>query len=229
MQSARRLGQACSGRLGRFPWRSLLLTSVIALLGHGGIAPVARADTEAWADPSLPVKKGLMLWLDATRQPAAWQKHGKPPLGNGSDLDVCYDGSGHHRHFSQSIKGAQPRYVSGKQAAAIRFDGENDALHRGPNRQELGHFTAVVAVAPRSNAGGFRAILSATETGKNDYTSGLNVDLGPFGSAAFDVLNVEGRGFGGFRNLFKASAPLRQLQVVALTGDDAAIKGLLNG
>ena len=200
----------------------------LVLLIQSALAWQTRADTEAWTDADLQIRQGLAVWLDPSRQPAAWQAHGKPALAHSGQLDTVYDGSGHRRHFSQSVKAAQPRYVSGERTAVIRFDGEN-FLHRGPVKHELAAFTMVIAAAPRSNAGGFRALLSAAETGKNDYVSGVNIDLGPFGSAAFDVLNVEGRGFGGFRNLLRASSPLRHLQFVALTGDDTAVTAFHNG
>ena len=195
----------------------LLLASVVFLSGTNAIG-AEGARFEPWADPALPVSRGLFLWLDAARQPAAWRAHGKPELVNGNDLDAWYDGSGHGRHFTQAVRGAQPKFVAGEKAAALRFDGENDCLHWGAGRQELDRFTLVLAVAPRSNTGGFRAVFSAAETGKNDYVTGLNVDLGPFGSERFDVLNVEGRGFGGFRNLMKTAVPFQQLHAVTVTG-----------
>src|SRR5437867_12008534 len=54
---------------------------------------------EPWADPDLPKAEGLVLWLDAARQPAAWKAHGKPVLGDGAALDVWYDGSGNGFHL----------------------------------------------------------------------------------------------------------------------------------
>src|SRR5687767_8591595 len=88
-----------------------------------------------------------------------------------------------------------------------------------------------MAVTPTTNAGNFRSLFSASEPGKNDYSEGLNVDLGPFGGAGFEVLNVEGRGAVGFRNLLKTPSAFRQLQVVAVTGETgpAGIKVSLNG
>ena len=119
--------------------------------------------------------------------------------------------------------------MAGGHAAAVRFDGENDYLRQGAGVREFDRFTVVVAAAPRANPGGFRALFSAAETGKNDYITGLNLDLGPFGSAAFDVLNVEGRGFGGFRNLSNAARPFRQLHVVTVAGDGDAVRSYFNG
>ena len=103
---------------------------------------------------------------------------GKPLLASGAELDVWYDGSGRGGNVAQLTKGAQPRYVAGERVAAVRFDGEDDYLHRGVGTRELGNFTLVLAVAPRTNIGGFRALISAAQTGKNDYVTGLNVDFG---------------------------------------------------
>src|SRR5689334_516023 len=83
----------------------------------------SSADPESWSDPSLPAKQALALWLDATRQPSAWQAHAKPSLASGSQVDVCYDASGHARHFTQTTRAAQPRFVTAATSAALRFDG----------------------------------------------------------------------------------------------------------
>ena len=48
--------------------------------------------------------------------------------------------------------------------------------------------------APRGNRGGFSALFSTAESGKNDYTSGLNLDLGPLATKQLSVLNVESAG-----------------------------------
>ena len=60
---------------------------------------------------------------------------------------------------------------------------------------------------PRSNSGYFRALLAFNAAGRNDYTSGLTVDLGASGSAGFSFLNIEGVGFGGVRNLLTNAFP----------------------
>src|SRR5678809_483035 len=92
------------------------------------IAMPAVAAPEPWADDALPVRDGLGLWLDASRQPQAWAAHAKPILVTNNPIDVCYDASGHHRDVTQPNRPSQPKYVAGAHAAAIRFDGENDFL-----------------------------------------------------------------------------------------------------
>src|SRR5262249_667165 len=75
---------------------------------------------------------------------------------------------------------------------------------------------------PRQNPGGFRAILAFNAAGERDYTSGLNIDLGPAATPRFSVLNAEGRGFGGARNLRTADDPLPRLHTIELPSDAAA-------
>src|SRR5688500_14765549 len=127
--------------------------------------PAAGAMVEPWADQSLPVTQGLAAWLDAAPQPAAWRANGRQPLESQGQLDAWYDGSGNGRHFTQPVRGAQPKFIAGDKAAAVRFDGENDYLHQGAAPRELERFTLVMAVSPKSNAGGFRAFFSASEAG----------------------------------------------------------------
>jgi len=212
---------------------AFLLSALVPACGpaHAAERPAtgAAATIEPWADPGLPVTGGLALWLDAGRQPAAWAAQGKPDLIDGTAVDVCYDGSGRRRHFAQTVRAAQPKLVAGESAAALRFDGEDDHLASIAGPASLERFTVVIAAAPKSNPGGFRALLSAAELGKNDYGTGLNVDLGAWGSPGFDVLNVEGRGFGGMRNLLSSGAAFQQLQRVAITGGNGGVQALVNG
>ena len=74
---------------------------------------------------------------------------------------------------------------------------------------------------PRSNAGNFRGLFALNETGKNDYTTGFNLDMTGEASAALDHVNVEGKGFGGAVNLCRASHPLRSFQTLAEATIDA--------
>src|SRR5262249_28074852 len=158
---------------------------------------------EPWADAALPEARGLLLWLDASRQAAARKAHGLPPLADGARLGVCYDGSGHRRHAVQRLLPSQPRLPRRGRPAAVRFH------HRPAHLPAAGPTTPVkelplfVVAAPRSNAGLFRALVAGNETGKNDYTTGFTVDLTGEGSARLDRLNVEGRGFGGAVNLLR--------------------------
>ena len=64
----------------------------------------AAHGVEPWADQNLPVKDGLITWLDATRQEPAWAAHQKELLPN-DPLDVFFDASGNARDFSQATLG----------------------------------------------------------------------------------------------------------------------------
>jgi putative heme-binding domain-containing protein len=171
----------------------------------------------AWADASLPVAPGLWLWLDAAQQQAAWQAHGKSPLPAGQSLDVWYDGSGHNRHFSQPLERAQPEFLAVGKQAAVRFDGEQTFLQGQGQSQPVENLTIVLVAAPRGNQGGFRGLLATRQAGKNDFTSGLTVDLGPFSSVHLANVNVEGAGFQGWQDLYQSRAPFSAFHTFAVT------------
>lgn len=207
--------------------------NVLALLAALLTAPAAaQQPLEPWADGGLPVKEGLLLWLDATRQPAAATTQGAT-LSEGDALATWYDGSGRRRHFTQPNSAAQPTFTP----TGVRFDGKDDHLLRDDaDAPALTEFTAVLVVTPRGNGGGFRGFLSASASGRSDYRSGFNLDMGPTKSnaiAGFDDFNVEGAGFGGAVNLFEhAAAPFGQPQALLVTGGPPgadAIKAYLHG
>jgi hypothetical protein len=159
-----------------------LLTSLVAMPRPAGGAAV---DVEPWSDPGLPVRDGLVLWLDATRQPEACAATDRPAPVDGAQLGVWYDGSGARRDLVQRERGAQPRFMrvgagtgGGAPAGAlVRFDGVDDVLAATGVGATLAESTLFVRAAPRSNGGGFRALAAAHATGRSDYTSGFTVDL----------------------------------------------------
>ncbi len=205
---------------------------VPALVLFGLLALAAAfAESPPWADPALKPRDGLLVWLDAGRQDAAWKHHGRQALLNGAKIDAVYDASGNGHHFVQPIQDAQPRFVSSNNRSVIRFDGKDDALTLTRLAKPLDAFTVFLVAAPKSNAGFFRAFLSGNETGKNDYTTGLNIDLGGGASTDFSVLNVEGRGFGGFRNLMRSPLPFGEFQIIEVTSQVGpnGVKLFLNG
>jgi putative heme-binding domain-containing protein len=178
------------------------------------------ADLEPWADPDLPVKKDLALWLAASRQPSA--------LKNGQALPIWYDASGNKRDFVQPSRGAQPRVI----VEGVRFDGADDCLIFRGSDHDLGDFTVVLVVAPRSNKGEFRAFLAAHADQQNDYQSGFTIDMGPDPSSEFDSLNAEGRGFTAAMNLLSdAAGPLGRVHAVAVTSQSAfeGVRAYFNG
>src|SRR4051794_28385176 len=102
--------------------RTLTFSVLIALLA----SPACAA--EKWADPSLKTRNGLILWLDAGRQPAGWPAHGKPSPASNALVDVLYDASGQGLHLTQRVRDSQPRLVHAGEQAVIRFDGKDDYL-----------------------------------------------------------------------------------------------------
>lgn len=172
---------------------------------------------EDWADKQLPVQGGLVIWIDAGVQPAAWRAHGKPDLHDGSAVDACYDGSGNGLHLTQRMRDAQPRYTVLGDRGVLRFDGKDDFVGLTLQNRSLDAFTLFVVAAPRSNAGLFRAFIAANETGKNDYLTGYTVDMDAGASDRFNQLNAEGKGFQGAVNLMHTAHPFGEFHVLEVT------------
>jgi putative heme-binding domain-containing protein len=170
-------------------------------------SPLPAYSAEKWADPALQPPAGLVLWLDAARQQAAWQAHGRTLL-SGALMDVFYDASGNGIDLVQRVQASQPRFISAGPQAVIRFDGKDDFLGLAGLKRRLDSCTMFLVAAPRSNPGYFRGFFAANAAGKNDYTSGLCVDMTGFGSTRLDRVNVEGAGFGGAVNLLKTAYDL---------------------
>ncbi|HMC26637.1 MAG TPA: hypothetical protein VKM56_02465, partial [Verrucomicrobiae bacterium] len=160
----------------------------------------SAAAPERWSDARLPVKDGLEVWLDASRQNAARLAKQLPGLNEGRPLDIWFDGSGNQINVVQRIPELRPHFKMGSGGAFVRFDGKDDSLAAAGLHRTFTNTTIFVVAAPRSNIGNFPALLAFNATGRNDYQSGLNLDLGPSPSAAFSVLNAEGGGFQGVRN-----------------------------
>lgn len=193
--------------LGRRTCAALLLLALSAFPSAGA---------EPWGDKNLLVRDGLQLWLDAGR--AA----GEGELRDGEGLPEWRDGSGKGRHLRQDQSDAQPRWLKAGDVGVVRFDGLDDHLRADKQGAELRSLTMLAVVVPRQNLGGFRAFLAFNQRDERDYTSGLNIDLGPAASSKFSVLNVEGKGFGGARNLRTAESPFGQTVTLELTSGEAS-------
>lgn len=174
---------------------------------------------EPWADPSPPIRDGLFAWYDASRLPEAAAATGTDAPVDGRPIGVWHDGSGNRRHLVQRHQAGRPSWITRSGRAVLRFDGVDDCLERTGLDAHTSAWTLVMVVAPRTNAGGFRGLLALNPTGKRDYTDGLNVDLGPSGGGSFDTLNVEGRGFQGFRDLMTSRHALGGFHVVQVIVD----------
>ena len=201
----------------------ILSTLVLAFV----LVPAARA-VEPWADPKLPVKDGLELWLDAGRIDAT-SKAAKEKLPVGGKLAAWFDGSGKGRHVRQAAEGARPTVMKVGDGAVVRFDGEDDHLRITGGKEELKAFTAFVAVAPRRNPGGFTGFFALNAPNGRDYETGFNIDMGPNPTPRFTDLNVEGKGFGGWRNLMKTGGDFGKLYQLEVRGGDNKIRVAVNG
>lgn len=193
------------------------ITSLLALLLLARSASAA----EPWADRSLPVPDGLVVWLDASRQADARKANDLPALPSGAIAGVCFDGSGNRLHFVQRLQTAQPKLVRDGKHAAFRFDGKASHLAVSNARKQAKDCTLFVVAAPRSNAGFFRGLFAVNELGQRDYTSGFTLDLTGEGSARLDRVNVEGKGFVGAVNLLDSAQPFgefRTFEVVCKQG-----------
>ncbi|MGI8602854.1 MAG: ThuA domain-containing protein [Verrucomicrobiales bacterium] len=187
-------------------WRRLFVFVCVVL--NAGAA-------EKWADRAMPISEGVVWWLDASRQQAAWQANGKRALTSDGVLDVVFDGSDHAHHAVQAVAGAQPTWRGSVNGAVIAFDGIDDFLGAQiGSAQSWESFSVFVVAAPASNSGAFRALLCGHKTGRNDFQTGFNIDLGPEPTRAWTVLNAEGAGFGGARDLLDAEFEWKKPRVV---------------
>lgn len=197
--------------------------ALVALLALAVLSIAARTDgpraAEAWADGGLPVKEGLELWLDAGRINVARQARGQVALRTGEAVEAWPDGSGQGRHVRQEAKAAQPRFVQVGEDWLVRFDGSDDYLRRVGVKRSLDAFTVFLVVAPRANPGDFRGFLAANESGRRDYESGFTIDMSAEFGDRFEQVNVEGRGFGGARNLLNSASPFGALHVLEAVAD----------
>ena len=182
----------------------------------------AAQAAEPWTDPKLPLSEGLQLWLDASRQVSFRQQHGPRWLSEGARVDRWFDGSGQHRDVSQLVKDFTPQFRSGGGVGWVRFDGRDDFLSGSQVPLRLTNATVFIVAAPGSNPGDFRGLLAFSEISHNDYTHGLNVDLGPFPGTYFGWLNVEGAGAGGAMNLMGESSPFGRFRVIAVAINSGA-------
>jgi putative heme-binding domain-containing protein len=201
--------------------RTFALTALAAVALLAAARP--QPAVERWADPKLPVTAGLELWLDATR---ASGTAFAPPDGK---LEVWYDASGKGRDVRQPVPATRPTRLPSGGSAVVRFDGLDDHLRAVKPGAELETFTVYLVAAPRLNPGGFRGALAFNAPGGRDYETGLTLDLGPAPGAKFAALNVEGRGFGTWRNLLTSEMPLGELHTLEVTADPKSVRLTVDG
>ena len=188
-----------------------LLFAFAALIANTAIA------IEPWSDNRLTMTNGLSLWFDVSRQTAARGALGLTPLQSWNDApDVLLDGSGARRHAAQPLLTSRPRFRQEFNGAMLSFDGTNDFFTAASTKTVETNLTVFLVAAPRSNAGFFRAFFGFNAAGQNDYTTGLNFDLGGGPSAGLSMLNVEGSGCPGQANLLTTPQPFGRWHVFSL-------------
>src|SRR5256885_2911686 len=107
--------------------KSFCLAACLAAAPAAGLVG-AGIQIEPWSASQLPVRDGLVLWLDASRQNASPQARVLPAVPDGAELDHWFDGSGHGFHLSQGIPEARPRLRLRDGVASVAFDGKDDFL-----------------------------------------------------------------------------------------------------
>ncbi len=188
-------------------------------------ALTARA-VEPWADDKLPVTDGVALWLDASRIDAS---HKANKLPTSAKLATWFDGSGKGRHLQQSLAASRPSLVKVGNDTIVRFDGEDDYLRLTGGKDELKAFTVFVVVAPRSNPGLFRGLFALNAPEGRDYETGLTIDMGPNATPRFTDLNVEGKGFGGWKNSLKPGGDFGKLYQLEVRGAEKSVRVFADG
>src|SRR5438132_2297000 len=98
--------------------RFLYAVTIATVLG----TTASAAAPEKWADPKLPVRDGLELWLDAARAT------GEQIVPADGKLAEWRDASGKGRHLRQPVAAAQPTRLPAGGGAVVRFDGVEQHL-----------------------------------------------------------------------------------------------------
>jgi putative heme-binding domain-containing protein len=191
--------------------------AILLVLGFSTCVTMAvAASAPEWADKRLPHIDGVMLWLDASAQPAAARSLGVKASQTGDAIEYWYDSSGFGRNVRQPDAEARPTLRLERGIGSIRFNGHGANFSVGNLGLAAKELTAILVVAPFQNEGNFRCIISTHAKGADDFISGMNVDLGPYRSAKFDTLNVEGAGASGVQNLRAQTSPFLQFHRLCL-------------
>lgn len=156
----------------------------------------------AWAADPVPTN-GLLLHIDAARQSVGRAAASLPALGNGGRPERWLSSVDALPPATQSFASARPVFRTDGREAFLRFDGKDDYFAISGTKRHSTDITAFILAAPRANPGLFSGLFGSAVAGQNDYTSGINLDLGPNSTRELSVLNVESAGSGGFRNFIQ--------------------------
>jgi putative heme-binding domain-containing protein len=195
----------------------LLALAILTLL------PTVATAAEPWADKRLTVLDGLQLWLDGQRA------FGRQPPPADHKIAQWHDASGRGRNLAQPVADARPTRLIVAGVGVARFDGTDDHLRAVKQATNLDAFSVFLVAVPRKNPSSFLGMLAFNAAGQKDYQSGLNIDFGPTATPRFSVLNVEGAGFGGARNLRTAAGAFGELVTLELTADAKTLRLAVNG
>lgn len=197
------------------------LSTILLLLSSPVMAQ--EPPVEAWADKRLSITHGLEFWFDAARV------NGPELMPHDGKIAVWHDASGRKRNLRQDTLDAQPVRMPVGDAAIVRFDGVNDVLRFVQAASERPQLSIFLVAAPRKNLGGFPAVLAFNAKDQRDYESGLTLDLGPVPTTKFQHFNVEGRGFGSWRNLLTGTHNYNELQVLQIVTSADQVQLLVDG
>ncbi len=136
-----------------FEMRKILDLSVLLFFALAPSCLTAQTVPEIrpWADPRLPIKKGLAVWLDATTLAAAAKTEIGTVPSPGQQIQRLHDGSGHRRDFIQPSEKARPTWTRVGDGWTIRFDGEDDHLRSVHTSVPANGLTVVLVAAPHQN------------------------------------------------------------------------------
>ncbi len=178
--------------------RALVAAALVAF-GFGSPPEVCSAE----------IPSGLVVHLDAA------------DAGVGAVAGLA-DRAAAGRVFSASEEGTRPTSIQVGDARVLRFDGVDDHLRAIGTGMMAESLTLFIVAAPHANPGDFRGLFAANAPESRDYESGLTLDLGPGPTRALEQINVEGKGFGGARDLLASSAPFGTLHVFEAVIDQSA-------
>jgi type 1 glutamine amidotransferase len=215
-----------AGRASPFRLDPLVLRGARTGEGTETARPETRKRPKVAAKAPDPKDPRLLLWLDASARETLtvdpdglvtdWSSRAAPGRGLSSS------GARRPAYVAEGIGGKH----------AVRFDGKDDILRDTGFRKTVMDWTLLVAFSMRSNEGWFRGIFSSNRTDKNDYVSGINVDLGGGPTASFECLNLEGIQLEGQSNLKDSSSPFGAHVVAIVRGGGrarASVDGLAEG
>ncbi len=181
-------------------------------------------NNERPVNDKLPVRDGLVLWLDAAQVTTDANSSDPAKLQDGNPLAAWNDLSGTGRNFEQAADNFRPKLIKVGDAWVVRFDGDDDHLRFLGEQKDIQNASIFVVAAPHENPGEFRGLMAANASERRDYESGFTIDLGPGPSFDFDQLNVEGKGFGGAKTLLDSSSPFGTLHVLQINIGDGQVQ-----